>query len=227
MKKLVLLALAAASVAMFALPAVASAGEWVLDPAGAAFTASSNGPTTLTTNNNETVNCTGSTGSGKYNAGSGTTGTVELTFTGCTESIFGTSCSNTATAGTITTTSNLAFTNVYLSDNKETPGTTIAGVGAEKHFATFTCAGGSVKIVVTGSLLGHSEAPCKTVSKELKNTFESTAHGVQKYMKVTGTEAAEDLTAKVTIFGATNTRTASQDGTGILKFNEAATITCV
>jgi hypothetical protein len=233
MKKLVLLALAAVSAVMLVVPALASAGEWEMDPAGWAFNITSVGNTVLKTNNNETVTCTSSTGSGAYNAGSKTTGTIQLLFHGCKESIFGTSCSSEGQAsGTIATTAGLTFTNVYLKPVKTTPGVTIRGIGAEEHFATFTCAGGSVKIKVTGTILGDSENGCNSAAEEQKIVFESIEHGVQRYTRVTEdvTNPIEDLTADVTIFGATNLRTASQDGTGILKSKiagEKATITCV
>jgi len=228
MKKLVLLALAAVSAVLFALPAVASAGEWEVDPAGVTFTAVNSGITVLTTSNNETVTCTGSSGSGAYNATSKTTGTIELSFTGCTESVFGSSCSNTATAGKITTTT-VTFTNEYVTDNKTSPGVTLKGTGAEEHFATFTCASGGVEIKVTGTVMGQLEAnECGTTSTTHKLEFNSISHGVQEHTKVTGTGTSiYDLSARVkTIFG-TNTYTASQDGTGILTFSQAATVTCV
>jgi len=218
MKKLVLLAVAAVIAALFALPAVASAAEWEMDPAGWAFNATSVGATALKTNNNETVNCTGSTGSGAYNAGSKTEGTIELTFTGCTDSIFGGKC-NTAgqAAGTITTTPALIFKNAYLEDNKLKPGITIKGTGVEEHFVSFECAGGLFKAKVTGTVLGEVEGACASESEEQKIKFESVTHGNQKWNQDTKTGAIEDLTTAVTVFGATNNRTSSQDGTGILK----------
>jgi len=211
MKKLVLLALGAVSAVMFALPAVASAGEWEVDPAGVTFTPGSNSGlnSVLTTNNNETVTCEGSTGSGAYNALSHTTGTIELTFTGCRESIFGTTCSNTTTAGRITTTK-ATLTNEYLTDDKKTPGVTIKGTGTEEHLATFTCDFGGVKLKVTGTVMGAFEAnECGTNSTVHKLEFNSPTHGNQQYKQITGTGTNYDLTSEVNILGTVNNRTLS------------------
>jgi len=226
MKRLTILALAAVSAVLFALPAVASAGEWEVDPAGVTFTAVNSGNTVLKTSNNETLACTGSSAIGAYNAASHTTGTIELSFTGCTESVFGTSCSNTTTAGKITTTT-VTFTNEYVTDNKTSPGITIKGTGAEEHFATFTC-GGGYEIKATGTVMGKFEAnECGTTSTTHKLEFKSTAHGIQEHKQITGTGTIYDLSATVkNIFG-TNTYTTSQDGTDILTFGSAATVTCV
>jgi hypothetical protein len=231
MKKLVLLAVVAATTALFALPAAASAAEWEMDPAGWAFNSTAVGNTVLKTNNNETVTCTGSTGSGAYNAGSKTEGTLQLKFTTCTESVFGGKCSTAGQPeGTITTTAALIFKNAYLEDNKLKPGITIRGTGAEEHFVSFECAGGLFKAKVTGTVLGETEGACNLESEEQKVNFVATSHGVQKWNQDTKTGAIEDLTTAVTVFGGTTNRTSSQDGTGILKSKvagEKAKITCV
>ncbi len=195
-----------------------------MDPAGWAFAVNGVGNTVLTAGNNGTVTCTAEQGIGAYNAGSKTTGTIELTLNGCKESVFGANCNSAGQpAGSITTTK-MTFTNTYLTDNKTTPGITIRGTGSEEHYATFSCAGGLVQVVVRGTVLGDSELECNTETKEHKFVFESVAHGVQKYMQVTGTGSTEDLT--VTMNGGAAV-TASIDSTTILKSNEAGKITCV
>ena len=222
-KKIMLLALTAVSAVMFALPAVASAGEWEMTPAGGAFTVANVGNTVLTTSNNETLTCTKVTGSGSYNAGSATTGTVEMTFHSCTTVVLGFKVNCTSSGqptGTVTTTT-VTFTNIYLEDDKTLPGVKLTGAGANEHFATFSC--GGVNIVVTGSVIGESESKCGTAAKEHKLNFESTAHGTQKWKQNTTTGAITDLTA--TVGG--SPRTASQDGTGILTFANTETVTCV
>ena len=223
-KKIMLLALTAVSAVMFALPAVASAGEWEMVPGGKAFTVDNVGNTVLTTNNNETVTCTKVAGTGTYNTApvSTTTGTVEMTFTGCTTIIFGftVNCTTSGLAtGTITTTT-VGFTNIYLTDAKTTPGVKLTGAGADEHFATFTC--GGVKIVVSGSVIGESESICNHETKEHKLKFESTAHGIQQWKQNTLTGPETDLTATV---GGT-AHTASQDGTGKLTFNQNEKVVC-
>ena len=220
-----LLALAAVSAVLFALPAVASAAEWTLEPGNQNFSASSVGGTTLTTNaNEEEVNCTGSTGNGTVNA-AGTGGTIELTFTGCKS--LGTNCTTAGkTAGTITTTT-MDWTSVYLTHNKTTPGIKLEGTteGAKHgHIATFKCGFGLVTIEVEGSVIGHVEEECdEKVRKEFLINFESVERGVQKYMQNTATGTKTDLTAWRN--GAH--RTASQDGTGKITLEKESTIHCV
>jgi hypothetical protein len=222
--KTILLALAAVSVAMFALPAMASAGTWSLDPAGTPITTSSVGNTVLTNNNNETVTCTSSTGAGSYNAGSTTDGTITFKFHNCTSA--GIACTTAGQpSGTIVTTL-ATFKNVYLEPGPHNPGVTIKGNGATEHFATFKCGFGLVTIVVTGTLLGEIEeasTKCNVATKKLPLTFVSTAHGVQKWTRVTTAGAIEDLTA--TVNG--TARTASQDGTGFVETAANVTPTCV
>src|SRR5690348_459389 len=97
-KKMMMLALAAVSAALFAMPAVASAGEWDTENSlgqvvtGQEFTISKVTNPVLESANGDRVTCTGLTGSGKYDVGSSKTGTITLDFTGCTENTFGTTC---------------------------------------------------------------------------------------------------------------------------------------
>jgi hypothetical protein len=235
MRKLLLATGAAIGTAIIAFPAVASAGEWEMDPAGWQFTIATVGNAVLKTNNNETITCTSENGSGQYNAGSKATGTIELALHGCKESIFGTSCSSAGQpAGTITTTSSLPFTNVYLDGTgvHKTPGLTIRGTETVKHFTTFICAGGSVKMKLTGSMLGNVESACGTLAEEHKIEFKDAGHGSQEFTRVTASlaEPIDDLVLETNIFGATNHRTTSIASTTILKSNiagEKATVTCV
>lgn len=222
-KKIMLLALTTVSAALFALPAAASAGEWEMTPAGGAFTVHSVGNTVLTTHNNETITCTTVTGGDSYNMGSTTTGTIGLTFHGCTTTVLGfkVNCTGAGEPTGTTKTTTLTFTNIYLTDSKTTPGIKITGAGANEHFDTFKC--GGVEVVVTGSLIGQLESPCGTASKEHKLLFESTAHGTQKWMQNTLTGPNTDLTATI---GGTP-RTASLDGTWILTFAQIETVRCV
>jgi hypothetical protein len=237
--KMILLALAAVSAVMFAVPAVAAAGEWEIDPASGkfpqSFTAANIGNTTLTQDplNAEdkpaTVTCTGSSGSGKYTTK--TTGEIELTFTGCKESQFGSSCTSAGQAtGTITTT-NMTFHNIMIDSTAQRPATekTKAGTAGilitsnAGHFATFNCAL-FFKIEVTGSgVIGDISAPeCGGTSKTSTLKFESTAEGTQKYMQITTEGTKFDLTSTQ---GGT-ARTASQDGEGTVTYNENMTMTC-
>jgi hypothetical protein len=221
-KKMMLLALAAVSAAMFAMPAAASAGEWKIHPLQASTIAG--GATSLKTANGDTVNCTSSNGTGTQTTE--TTGTIELTFNGCTGP-FGSNCSNVAgQPNRITTTPGLVTHNIYLEDNKTKLGILITGNGAAKHFASFHCTVFgfiTIPIVVSGSVIGEVDRACGSVSKTSTVTFASTAHGVQKWMKITNTGSTFDLTANN---NGTN-ETASQDGDGTVTTANNTTVTCV
>jgi hypothetical protein len=211
-KKMMLLALAAVSAAMFALPAVASAGTWHAEPSAAAtlFTTETtgHGHTTLTTPN-RTTTCTSSTGSGSMNVG-GTTGTISLKFHGC--SSLGFSCNTPGqVAGTIVTSANLVFHNILIA--KSTPGVKITGAGATTQLAHYVCAGGLVTVNVTGTVIGHVEQACNTKANTFSLNFEAPG-GVQKFMQETGAGTKTDLTA--TVNG--TAETGGQTGTGTIKF---------
>lgn len=82
-------ALVVASVALFAIPTMASANENHVEGAsGKAFTGSGAGGN-FTAEGEPTVNCTGTSASGSFS--SETTGTSSLTFTGCKATILGVS----------------------------------------------------------------------------------------------------------------------------------------
>src|SRR6476469_9846407 len=152
MKKLILVAVAAFSAATFALPAVASAGVWNMDPAGGAFNFAGNGAFKWTTANH-TIECTGAKGNGFYNTGSTSEGVIGLTLTGCKEGPI--ICTTSGKASGEITTTTMTFKNVYLEPETMTPGVTIKGAeGGEpkEHVATFVC-GGIIKAVLTGTIL--------------------------------------------------------------------------
>ena len=221
-KKMMLLAAGALTALAFAaLPAIASAGEWESDPAGSTFTASSVGKTFLTTTGENTVECASSTGHGQYNAGSSTTGTIDLLFTGCKSA--GTACTTSGlTSGTITAAGN--FTNGYLGSSPGTPlGVKIEGPNHGK-LAEFKCAFGFVTVRVEGSVIGELEgAECGEENTTFSIEFASTEPGHQKWMQFTESGEATDLKS---IQNNGTPETASQDGTGELHFTKSQTITC-
>jgi len=230
--RIILLALAAVSAVMFALPAVASAGEWELDAKlPQSFTTASIGKTILTQkalsaeDKPATVTCLGATGTGKYTTKT-TAEEVTLTFTGCTESTFGSSCTSAGQAsGTIKTT-DLVSHNIMIDSTAQVAGGTpgILLTPKEGHFATFNCAF-FFKIEVGGSgIIGDISAPkCgAAASKTATLKFESPTEGTQKYMQITTEGTKFDLTSTQ---GGT-ARTASQDGEGTVTYGEAVTMTC-
>jgi hypothetical protein len=229
-KKIILLALAAISAAMFALPAVASAGEWSLDSASGKypvnFKLSSTGSTILTTDDGTglKVTCKSAGGSGIQESAT-TSKEVTLTFSECTENLFSSKCTTSGqTAGTIKTT-DLTGHNVKL----EPSPSTLRGVlltPKEGHFATFTCAGGLFSLKVGGTgIIGELISPtaCNAVSNVATVTFQTVGEGTQKWTQVTTTGSKFDLTASKN--GGTPV-TAGQDGLGHITFDENMTFTC-
>ncbi len=218
-KKTMLLALAAVSAAMFALPAVASAKSAHLSQTGLGFTGVLKAGTTWVwkTSTNSTVTCTAVAATGSFNAGSSTAGTVDLDFTGCKNNL-GLTCSSGATAGTIKTTT-LPFHLIMAGANKA--GILLTGNGAgvtEQHFADFSCFGVTVQMFGNG-IIGTIEEPCGTASNRLKVEWTSTAHGTQADMVYTGTNY--DLKSK--IGSGTHHETTSVDATAEFTFNGGAT----
>jgi hypothetical protein len=206
-KKSMLLVLSAVCAAMFVVPSVASAGEWTMEPPRS-FKTSSNTVTTLTTSENETTECTSSSGNGTTNP-AGTGGTISLLFHGCTSS--GTACTTSGqNPGTIVSTT-VNWKSVYLTKDKSDPGIKIEGAN-HGHIATFKCAFGFVTIVVNGSVIGDIEQKCNEPKSTFTVDFQSTAHGTQKYMQNTLTGEKTDLK----VFRNGVERTGSQDGTGFI-----------
>jgi hypothetical protein len=232
-KKMMMLALAAVSAALFAMPAVASAGEWDLHNApGQKFTVTKVTNAVLEASNTDVVTCTGLTGSGEYTTTK--TGNITLDFTGCKENTFGTECQSGATSGTISVT-NKQFHNVIIgnSGDKFTPlGVLITGAsGGTTDFTTFTCAFGLLSITVTGNVIGEVEpVECNKPATTFNLKFEpKSAVGAdtytQKYEQITTTGENYDLISHIP---ATNGQpfTSSQTGTGQIHFPNAVTPTC-
>jgi hypothetical protein len=223
-KKLMLLALAAVSAAMFALPAMASAATWDLNTAPAGeFTVTTSTAPVLSNTNNELVECTSSSGSGKYTTAS--SGTLKLVFHGCkTPTFFNAACSSGATSGTIETTTELPFSNVYLDAAHTKLGVTIKGKGEEEHFASFTCAG-FISFKVTGTILGEVEKTCTSPSTtQFPLTFTKTSNGHQTWKQVEGAGSIEDLVVDNRLNSTSST--GAEVGTGFVNFTTAKTIQC-
>jgi hypothetical protein len=175
MKRAILLA-AVACVAMFALPAVASATVWHLDKAvsfsgsGGSWTFSGAG----------VVDCTSHTIEGAYE--STTTGWVTYTFHGCTLTTFTFPPCTTSgeSAGTIKTTK-LAFHNVVLGGK---PGILLTPNHATNTFAHFTCFG--IPITIHGNgLLGTTNRNCGDTAASWMFDF-NTIIGAQEHTVSTG-----------------------------------------
>ena len=225
MKKIILLAFAA----MFALPAVASAGEWSLDPAGGkfpvAFTLTSSGNTILTTDDGSGLKlpCSGITGSG-IQVTATTSEKVTLTFSGCKDPLFGSTCtSGGEPTGSILTTELVGHNVVLEKGPPEVRG--ILLTTREGHFYTATCAGFFSMELGGSGVIGEMTAPttCGAVSKTATVEYKALAEGTQKWTQVTTSGGKVDLTSSKN--GATPV-TAAQEGTEAITFAESMGFTC-
>jgi opacity protein-like surface antigen len=228
-KKIMLLALAAVSAAVFALPATASAADEPLHlepaPAGAQ-TIDSNGIARLGSEDGTTITCNGFSGTATFDetgAIGGTTGKMDLTFgPDCTENKLGTRCTSAnhpSGAGNISTTT-LPFHLVTLPGSLPGVLVTPNAGGSGNHFATFTCAGGLVTVNVTGNgVIGTITSPgCNGTDDEATIKFESTAHGKQKHLTIAGTETDYTLQkgSEMSAQDAHGTITLKEGGTPVL-----------
>jgi len=213
MKKLTIL-LAGVLAVLAAIPAVAAAGEFTADcESGASCSATiAGGVATLNNTSNEKIECSSADGTATQTSGS-STGTVELTFTGCKEKVsgFNFSCNSAGAASGVITTNTMVSHLVYIDPNASTPGVLLTNSNV-----TFSCAA-FFKKQVTGNIIGHWSNPqCGTFAAERTVTFEAGATtGSQKYTQVTTTGTVFDLISNNDNGGAY--LTSSQTGTGTLK----------
>jgi hypothetical protein len=218
-KKMMVLALAVVSAALFALPAVASAQSWHLSQTTTFSVTGSGGK--LTSTDGLVVSCTSTTGSGSFSTT--TEGSVSLTFHGCTA--FGFNCTTAGQSpGTISVSNK--FDGIMVSTNN--PGVLLTPSGAsstetlgKKFITEFSCIGISTKVYGNG-VIGtiHSPVPaCGATASTWGLNFESSSAGHQKDKFWTGTEY--DL-----ISNGSSHPTSSLDGTATMHFPAARTLTC-
>jgi len=187
MKKSLLLALAAVSAAILAVPAFASAQTAHLDSlAGSNFTVTGGSSTLNETGSAVGVSGTAIDGSGTFT--NTTTGTISLTFTNVTEGVFGTKCGSTAqghpeSTGVVTTTE-LTFHLIMLATNK--PGILITPNAATGVFAHFKCLGIEKTVTGNGIIGTIIEPACGVASTTAKIKFRKTANGHQEHTLYTG-----------------------------------------
>jgi hypothetical protein len=226
-KKLMLLMVGAlTALAFMALAGAASAKETKLkcEEGGACTYTVHGGELRYSLHNGDTVWCSTVTGNGEVTGlvnGESTTSNVQLLFHGCKEQAtpFHFNCSNTGTAGTITT-------NVLVVHNIALPGTpTEAGVLITNWGVTFTCAGGFASTQVTGSIIGEYENKCGTNTGTVqKYEFRAAAHGTQTDRTYTGN--TYDLEGKTSHTGSGSYETTAIISTTTLTFNQNVELTC-
>jgi hypothetical protein len=222
-KKMMVLALAVASAALFALPAGAAAQTAHISGAvPLAFSVTGSGGT-LSTTSDTTVNCTSTTGAGSFSTT--TEGTLSLIFHGCTVVGLGVSCTTPGqSAGTITVSNK--FDLIMFATNKPavllTPDSPSSSteLGGKKFLTEFSCFGVSTKVYGNG-VIGtiHSPAtPCDGVARSTYGVnFEKSAVGVQKHQVWTGT--SYDLIRDGGV-------TSALEGTATLHLAQARSLTC-
>ena len=219
-KKIILLALAAASVAAFALPAMAMAedaplhlvpqpiGTKTVDGEGAVVWTSSAGNMT----------CTSSNGTVTFNTS--TTGTLELTFHGCTGPFKEPCTTSGQPSGTITTTQ-LPFHLVTVEDSvthATGPGILVTPNETTGDVAHYTCGFVSVNIGGNGLIGTITKPKCGESSSEPTIEFSSSSNAVQTHKTVVGTTTEYSLSS--------GGSAASVDASIRITLGEAAKLEC-
>jgi opacity protein-like surface antigen len=211
-KKMMLLALAAVSAAMFALPAVASAAP-TIDPAGTSFTGTF-GTSTLGAEGEPTITCLGENHvTGKFNTGSGTAGTISLDYTNCHIIVLGFTIACKTAGAPLSNTialNSVPFSTTYPTAGK--PGITIGPVNV-----TVSC-GSTTPLVITGSVTGTITAPeCGKSSETAKLVFKAT-NNIQEH-------GASQLSAETEESGVKKKAGLNTEAT--IKFPQVSTLTCI
>jgi hypothetical protein len=208
-KKIMLLALAVASFAMFALPAAASAQEIHLENV-TQFSGTA-GAGSLTAEGEPTITCESGDVSGSASAG-GTTGTIKLDFTGCHTTVFGFTAkchtSGSALDNTIQTSGTFHLITIPTVPTKP-------GILVTTETVSIICAGIS-NTIVHGNVIGTITSPaCGTESTEMTTKFaavgtaqeHSTYTGVKYDLTATTGEGGAAKTAALTSTGTTKSET--------------------
>jgi hypothetical protein len=181
-KKTILVALAVVSVTMIALPAMVSGQEIHGEP-GEAFSFS--GPAGETRAEGEpTVTCESIDGSGKFDVGSTTTGSMERDYTACHITVFGITakCHSEGSALDNTVVTKGTF---HLITWKNTAGASVPAMLLTTETIKVTCSGIS-SITFSGSVIGTITSPkCGESSKILTVSFTATG-ATQNHMGYTG-----------------------------------------
>jgi len=212
-KKMMMLALAVVSAAFLALPALASAQEIHLEP-GEAFTISGPG-CEIRASGEPTITCTSITGTGNFDAGSTTTGSLALDLTGCHTAVFGftASCKSegAATSGTVAT----GGTFHLITNSSGVPGVLIT------LNPTIITAAGINPLTLFGNLIGTITSPvCGGSSKSVGYSFTATG-STQNHLTYTGSNY--DLRVKT---GSGEERTAAFVANYTATASNAAKLNC-
>jgi hypothetical protein len=214
-KKILILALAGVGVVILAVPGAASATEIHLE--GITSFSGTAGAGSLAAEGEPTITCESGDISGTVSAG-GTTGNIELDFTGCHATVFGLTakCRTSGSALDNTIKTSGAFHLFTLTSGSGGPAILVTPVTT-----TIICAGIS-NTVVHGSVIGRITSPaCGTESTEMTTAFTATGtvQEVRTYDGVT-----YDLFATTGEGGAA--KTAGLNSTGTTKSATKGKLNC-
>jgi hypothetical protein len=217
-KRILVLALAAVSVAMFSLPAVASA-NWGVDPSTATVAGTSEGVGTVLAAGEPTITCEGPDHiTGAWT--DGTKGTFELDATNCHIVVVGFTIKCRTTGSALDNTIKVAgsFKNVTITSGKR-------GLLLTPAKTTVQC-GATTPLHVEGNLIGEITAPTTPCPNNLKAaTFQFAASGgVQADKTIDGSITEYDLTAETN--GSGNRATVAIAGAFNVTLNPEITATC-
>ena len=184
-KKILLLALAATSAALFALPAVASAQEIHLE--GVTNFTGTAGAGSFTSEGEPVFTCESADVSGTVSAG-GTTDEISFDYTGCHTTVFGLTAKCRTTGSPLDNTIKSSGVTHLITVESGKPGVLLTPV-----VTTIVCAG-ITNTITGGNLIGTITKPkCGESSKEVTTVFEATG-AAQKHTSYTGT--TYNLTSK-------------------------------
>lgn len=223
-KRLAVVALVGLSFsASMVLPSIASAGEPTRHCTSlpCTYTVQSTGNITISSTDGVAVTCTSLAGNGAAGTLAGTTGTLQLRFHGCKETLtgFGFACSSPDEPSGTMTLNVMPSHNIWIDAAKATPG--IIWTAASM---TYRCAGGQPGTRITGNLIGHMETPqCNTSVTHETLSFEASEPGKQKHTTITGS-GAFDLISDKDENGTYNTMAVA--GTVHINWNQNITLTC-
>jgi len=213
-KKIMLIALAVISAALFALPAAASAQEVHFEPGnGIKFNINGLGGE-FRAEGEPTITCEAIGGSGSFDAGSSTTGSLTLDFTGCHTTVFGftAACKSEGSAVSNTIAASGTF---HLITVGGLAGTLITFIERK-----LICAGIST-MTVTGNVIGTITSPkCGESSKSMGTSFTATGT-TQNHLTYTGVNY--DLQSRT---GTEAEKTAAWAGTDTTTSENAQKLNC-
>lgn len=174
--------------------------------------------TVLETANGSTVKCEAATSTGGKAKGTKESTGTKVTFTGCTESVFGGKCENNGKGGIETV---ALLTKIgYVTGSKKTEVGMQLTPESGTSFVTFSCLGGFAKIEVRGAVVGNfGKGEFKKSTTSLKLVFEKGATaGSQKITEIEGGVANAHLESSLNKGTFENS---NQQGEGVVEFAES------